>query len=231
MDQIGGDEVFGSVPVDVAKLEEGYAIAVAIGGSDVAAANVYKALIVYDSEEEQPITYTVSYDPNGGTVEGENPSTFDADDTIAAFIGALIAPTKTDLTGAYTYTFAGWSTEANGTAIDLADESALMTSLLAPGETSITLYALYTETANKYYLGDVDGNKRITLVDYSQVLLKFKRQPTTFPVGNKFTTASGTEFYLGDVDGNKRITLVDYSQILLKFKRQPVSYPVGEQIQ
>lgn len=181
LDQVDGETGIASVPVDPAKLADGNTIVVKISGTD---GNLATYLITM---EEEVVTYTVTYELAGGTVTNAGAQTFDADDTIAAFIGALEAPAKVDLTGAYTYTFAGWATSANGTAIDLTDETALMTSLLAEGETSITLYALYTETAVTpavtYYLGDVDGNGRITAVDYQQILLKVKRKTPTYNVG------------------------------------------------
>ena len=226
LDQVDGETGIASVPVDASKLADGNTIVVKISGTD---GNLATYLITM--EEETVETYSVTYVLNDGTVTGENPNTFDADDTIAAFIGALVAPTKVDTTGAYTYTFAGWATTADGTAIDTTDETALMTSLLAEGETSITLYALYTETATKkYYLGDVNGDGKITLKDYNDILLKVRRKTPENPVGETFTTASGTEFVLGDVNGDEKITLKDYNDVLLKVRRKTPENPVGEEI-
>lgn len=78
MDQVDGDAGFGSVPVDVDKLDDGYAIAVTMGGTDVG--TVAKYLVTYDAETE---TITVVC----GDVDGDKDA--DADDATYILLSTI----------------------------------------------------------------------------------------------------------------------------------------------
>ena len=66
INQVDGDAGFGTVPVDVAKLTDGNAIAVAIGGTDVAAADIYRGLVTYNKA-----TQTIEFTYGDVTGDGE----------------------------------------------------------------------------------------------------------------------------------------------------------------
>ena len=66
INQVDGDAGFGSVPVDVDKLDDGYAIAVAIGGTDVG--TIVEYLVTYDKEEETIVVTVYCGDVNGDGV-------------------------------------------------------------------------------------------------------------------------------------------------------------------
>lgn len=68
IDQVGGTEGFGTVPVDVAKLEDGYAIAVTIGGTGIADPAEY--LITYSKEQQAVVVYGDCY--KDGKVDGSD---------------------------------------------------------------------------------------------------------------------------------------------------------------
>lgn len=214
LDQEVGSTGFATIPVDPAKLEDGNTIVVKIGGS---AGNVATYLITM---EEQIVTYSVTYELAGGTVTNAGANTFDADDTIADFFAALEDPAKA-ATESETYTFAGWSKTADGEVID-ETSTALMTTLLDEGATSITLYAKYTGTPVTQpvivVMGDVDGDGEITTTDASLIKLYVA-------AANKddYNTSKGTEIGVeivtdvkyGDVDGDKEITTTDASLVKL----------------
>ena len=79
-----------------------------------------------------PHTYTVSYDDNGGT-GSTAPSTHTYDET------KTLTPSSFTRTG---YTFAGWATEADGTAIYTDEDNVL--NLASDDGATVTLYAVWT---------------------------------------------------------------------------------------
>ncbi len=158
MDQIGGDEVFGSVPVDVAKLEAGKAIAVAIGGTDVAAANVYKALVTYTTTT-QLVAYEIAYELGDGTAEG-NPTESNSDETIAEFFAKVTAEPEKD-----GYTFKHWSKTADGEAINTASTDKMSTLLDDPAGTTVTLYAVYQAQVSAICVTFMNGDEVVDTVD------------------------------------------------------------------
>ena len=66
--QVGGSEGFGEVPVDVEKLDEGYAIAVMLGGSD---GTVAQGIIIYN-EANETIEFVWGDINNDGTFSSED---------------------------------------------------------------------------------------------------------------------------------------------------------------
>ena len=85
-----------------------------------------------------PITYTVKYDPNGGSGTMYN-STFVYDKEGQTFTKNIFSRTG--------YTFLGWSTDRNAKAASYTDESKVPNLTTTPGVT-ITLYAVWK--ANSY---------------------------------------------------------------------------------
>ena len=85
-----------------------------------------------------PITFTVKYDPNGGSGTMYN-STFVYDKEGQTFTKNVFSRTG--------YTFLGWSTDKNAKAASYTDESKALNLTTTPGAT-ITLYAIWS--ANSY---------------------------------------------------------------------------------
>ena len=194
LDQNVGNPGFTTIPVDTTKLNADTSIVVKIGGSNGDVATYLIAL------EKEVVTYSVTFNYNGGTGTPESKE-FDDDDTIAEVV-AGITPAK-DATETETYTFKGWATTADGEVI--ADTSVAMKSLLAEGEETVTLYAIYEVTAVvppavetvTIYVGDVDGDDKVTATDATIIKLYAAQRTTsgktTVNTNNNATTGATVE--------------------------------------
>ena len=109
------------------------------------------------TDMQEPI---VTFDFNGGTLDGKSSMTFDYDDlkysmgsstiSVFAFLG-LEHPTKSG------YTFLGWSTNSNATSPEYNSNS------LYTNRRDITLYAIWTKVGNAVTLPE---NPKTGIMDY-----------------------------------------------------------------
>lgn len=105
-----------------------------------------------EKEEEEkattPKTYTITLDPNGGTIAGKTSYT--------ALIGTNVfieSQAELQLTRTGDYTFLGWAESKNATKPDYTDEGYGVK--ITAGKT-FTLYAVWIEgTVQKYYISSV----------------------------------------------------------------------------
>jgi uncharacterized repeat protein (TIGR02543 family) len=133
-----------------------------------------------------PVTYTVTFDKNGGNTDA-SPSEMDAD--YGTTLGSLPAePTKTG------HTFEGWNTQSNGLG------TTFTVSTVITGD--ITVYAVwepvtYTVTFDKNG-GDTDASPSEMSADYGTTLGSLPAEPTktghTFEGWNTQSNGLGTVF-------------------------------------
>ena len=155
------------------------------GGTKVTADTVVSTAgnhTLYAQWEQKANTYTVTFNPNGGSVSQTSKSV-----TYGSTYGTLPTPTKT-VTG-YTVTFKGWYTAASG-GTKITSTTSVSTS------SNHTLYAQWTQTANKYTVsfnangGSVDtASKNVTYNSTYGTLPTPTRTGYTF--NGWFTAASG----------------------------------------
>lgn len=190
LNQVGGSEGFGEVPVDTAKLSaEDAAIAVAVGGTDVAAADVYKALITY-VEEDSSIYVTFM---NGEEIV----------DTIAIVDGKAVLPETTPTLAASagyvatSYAFVEW-VDADGNAVT-ADTAI---------DAATTVYAKFK--SNLIY-GDVTGDGQILAQDRTFIHAYIKSNGATaqFQVMKPVSEYLESTVVAGDVTSDGQILAQD----------------------
>jgi len=218
LDQVDGKTGITSVPVDAKKLIDGNTIVVKISGTD---GNLATYLIAM---EAPATTYSVTYELAGGTVSTPGAQTFDADDTIAAFVGALEVPEKVDDTGAYTYTFSRWALTADGDDVTKLEGKTKMVDLLEGDATSVTLYAIYDATPKApvvetftVIIGDIDRNNSINANDVAMLaqIVAAGRNNTKVNQIKADWAATGATVYakevyvLADASGNVTIGDID----------------------
>ena len=97
------------------------------------------------------------------------------------------------------YTFVGWGTSPSSTSG--------VTTITA--SSNKTYYAIWRVEKPDVLLGDVNGDGKITIIDYTQVLKHVK----------KTITLGGNEFTCADVNGDGKITVTDYTKILKHVKK------------
>ena len=181
------------------------------------------------TKEAAPTSYNVTYVNADGTT---NVATVTEGTTIKAFIESLTEPTKA-ADNDYTYTFAGWYTDAELTvAVDKTSEEDVSTLAV---ENTITLYAKYDATAiesgddeeetTTIVVGDVNGDGSATAADATVIKLYAAKRTTTQKatvntnnnsnVGETITLSDGTTYVVGDVNGDGSATAADATVIKL----------------
>ncbi|WP_319507750.1 InlB B-repeat-containing protein [uncultured Methanolobus sp.] len=157
----------------------------------------------------KPISYTVTFDKNGGDVDAS--PTSDTADYGTSLASLPTVPTKTG------HTFEGWNTESDGSGTSFTTATVV--------NSDITVYAIwkpisYTVTFNKNG-GDVDASPTSDTADYGTSLASLPTVPTktghTFEGWNTESDGSGTSFTTA--------TVVN-SDITVYAVWKPISYTV-----
>ena len=199
IDQVGGAAGFGTVPVDVAKLNAAdaadsdedidYAIAVAIGGTGVATPS--KTLITYSAEDN---AIYVTFMNGAETVDSV--ATVGGKAVLTATVPTLAADPAYATTA---YTFVGW-VDADGNAVTAE----------TPIAGNTTAYAKFQ---SNYTTGDVTGDKKVIAKDRGMIHNFIKTGANADTVKIKVSHLLPDTVVTGDVTGDGKVIAKDRGMI------------------